>query len=453
VLIVYYRLTHRWQNVFLLIASYVFYSAWDYRFLSLILISTGVDYLVGLRAHAAREAGRSKVARRFLLLSVCTNLGILGFFKYYGFFVDSAQSLAGDLGLDFVAPSLTIVLPVGISFYTFQTMSYAIDVYRGKLAPTRNLVDFAVYVAFFPQLVAGPIERATHLIPQIQSPRAISLDDIREGLLLIGTGLIRKVVIADVAGTIADTYFSAPGKASSTQLLMAAYLYSMQIYGDFSGYSNIARGTARLMGFDLIRNFHHPYFAVSVADFWRRWHISLSTWLRDYLYIPLGGNRGSARRTQINLMLTMLLGGLWHGASWNFVIWGGLHGIYLVVHRFVRSHRRAQATKIGAIFGAFLTFHVVTLTWIPFRLTAFSDVAAYFEGLGRFDFSYDPILWSAVFFAVVLLLIDGPQAITNDEYVLARRWPGALAPAFGIVLIVVLLTSGGVQTPFIYFQF
>ena len=327
VLVAYHLLLkRRLQNVVLLLASYWFYAAWDARFLSLIWISTIVDYTVGLRIQASRDAGRAQRGRYWLGLSLATNLGLLGFFKYYGFFIDSAVDFLQGFGFSASPSTLSVILPVGISFYTFQTLSYTFDVWRGSLAPTRNALDFALFVAFFPQLVAGPIERASRLLPQIQRDRSVASADVSTGIYLILTGLVRKVVIADTAGLIADKYFADPASHGGLELVVGILLYTLQIYGDFAGYSNIARGSARLLGFELMRNFRHPYFSASVTEFWQRWHISLSTWLRDYLYIPLGGNRRGVRRTYVNLLATMLLGGLWHGASWNFVIWGGLQG-------------------------------------------------------------------------------------------------------------------------------
>ncbi|MDA1306433.1 MAG: MBOAT family protein, partial [Acidobacteria bacterium] len=319
----------------LLVASYVFYGAWDYRFLSLLGISTIIDYVVALRM--ADAAGRHRKA--WLIVSLVTNLGLLGFFKYFNFFVDSGNALLIALGVDPMPMRLHIVLPVGISFYTFQTLSYTIDVYRGKLDPTRSLRDFALFVAYFPQLVAGPIERATHLLPQVLNPRRLSMPLLHQGLWLISWGLFKKMVIANNLAIVVDRTFAAGSGATGAEYLIAIYAFAFQIYCDFSGYSDIARGLAALMGIDLMVNFNNPYAATNPREFWRRWHISLSTWLRDYLYVPLGGNRGALWQTYRALMLTMLLGGIWHGAQWTFVVWGLYHGVWLAVHRWMTMDR------------------------------------------------------------------------------------------------------------------
>ncbi|MDH3307593.1 MAG: MBOAT family protein [Acidimicrobiia bacterium] len=449
----YYALRRRSQNLLLLVASYVFYGFWDWRFLGLIVVSTVVDFGTGQWIQRARTVEKPGWARMAVSLSLMTNLGILGFFKYFNFFVDSAVSLLDGLGLSASGTTLNVILPVGISFYTFQTLSYTIDIYRGNLEPTRNMLDFALFVAFFPQLVAGPIERATHLLPQIQMQRVVTSGLFSKGLYLIGVGLVRKVLIADVAGVIADRYFQEPTAYSSVELMAGLLLYSIQIYGDFAGYSNIARGSAMLLGFDLMRNFHHPYFARNVADFWRRWHISLSTWLRDYLYITLGGSRQGKMRTYVNLAVTMLLGGLWHGASWNFVLWGGLHGTYLAVHRaFIQGRREAGGLATKALSMAF-TFTLVSFTWLPFRLQEPSAVFDYLRGV--FAFSADgfgSLVVVAVLYGLILL-VDIPQAVTDDEYWLLQwRLVPRLAMT-GATIVAIVLAAGGQAAPFIYFQF
>jgi D-alanyl-lipoteichoic acid acyltransferase DltB (MBOAT superfamily) len=320
VLPLYYWLPKKLRNPLLLVASYVFYGYWDYRFTALLAISTLIDFFVGQKLHLSANPNTRK---RWLSLSMLSNLGILGAFKYYGFFVSSFAPLAAIFGGNLDYLHLNIILPVGISFYTFQTMSYTIDIYRRKLEPTNNFIDFAVFVSFFPQLVAGPIERASNLLPQIAKVPLPSRIQVEKGIVLIATGLFKKVMIGDTAGRIVDHVFAQPEIYKSPELLAALVLFSIQIYADFSGYSSIARGTAKLLGIELMKNFEQPYLSRNITEFWRRWHISLSSWLRDYLYISLGGNRKGISRTYVNLMLTMLLGGLWHGASWNFVIWGG----------------------------------------------------------------------------------------------------------------------------------
>ena len=319
VVVMHWAATPRWRNPILLAASYIFYGMWDWRFLGLLLVSTFVDYSVG----RLLEGDRPERTRRALLAtSVTVNLGILGFFKYANFFADGFVDLAGSIGLAPGQFTLQVILPVGISFYTFQTMSYSIDVYRRRLEPCRSVVDFATYVAYFPQLVAGPIERAHNLLPRLQrTDRSIGRAEIESGLGLILLGLVKKVVLADGVASVADKAFSDPSGLSFVAVAAGVVAFSIQIYGDFSGYTDIARGVSRLLGVELLLNFRQPYLARNITEFWRQWHISLSNWLRDYLYIPLGGNRRGSTLTVVNLMITMLLGGLWHGASWTFVFW------------------------------------------------------------------------------------------------------------------------------------
>ena len=330
IVVAYWRLPWRPQNLMLLAASYFFYGWWDWRFLGLILISTVVDY------HCAKYIADSENPwrRRVLLfISLLLNVTFLGFFKYFNFFVDSFAGVLQTMGVTYV-PTLVlqIILPPGISFYTFQEIAYMVDVYHKKLPATRSLVDYALFISLFPHLIAGPIQRPSHLLPQVQKPRVFDTDKVFSGLMLILTGLFRKCVIADNCGLLANAAFGGKlGDPNLAVLALGTYAFAWQIYGDFSGYSDIARGSAQLMGFHFMVNFRQPYLASSLQDFWRRWHISLSTWLRDYLYIPLGGNRGGEGKTYRNLMTTMLLGGLWHGANWTFVIWGGIHGGGLAV--------------------------------------------------------------------------------------------------------------------------
>jgi D-alanyl-lipoteichoic acid acyltransferase DltB (MBOAT superfamily) len=379
VFVLYTILPHRAQNRMLLIASYIFYGAWDWRFLGLILFSTVVDYLVGLRMAAVHDP---QPRRRLLQISLVANLGMLGIFKYFGFFVDSFIELVRFIGFDADPITVAIVLPVGISFYTFQTLSYTIDVYRRELKPTREFLDFALFVAFFPQLVAGPIERASNLLPNILTPRIMTLEAIGRGAVLCLLGLIKKVVIADGVAPSVDAIYGA-ADPSRLDIVLATWLFAIQIYCDFSGYTDIARGVAKMLGFGLMRNFAQPYFAVNPQEFWRRWHISLSTWLRDYLYISLGGNRGGRWHTYRNLMTTMTLGGLWHGAAWNFVAWGIYQGGLLAVHRALTGRRthsgegieRGMRRWLLRIVGAVLFFQLVAYGWLLFRATSFGQIA------------------------------------------------------------------------------
>jgi alginate O-acetyltransferase complex protein AlgI len=458
-LFAYHFLGRREQNVLLLVTSYVFYGAWDWRFLFLLGGSTVWDYFVGGKLYTAVRSGDAVRKRRWLLASLCVNLSVLGFFKYFGFFADSAQVVLQKLGVHADLPTLHVILPVGISFYTFQSLSYSIDIYRGEMQPARSLLDFAAFIAFFPQLVAGPIERAKHMLPQFGSPRSVSETQIHEGIWLILFGYVRKVVVADTAAHFANPMFDAPAKCTSLELMCGLLLFSLQIYGDFAGYSDIARGTAKLFGFELMRNFDHPYFSRNVTEFWRRWHISLSTWLRDYLYIPLGGNRGGELRTYRNLMATMLLGGLWHGASWNFVIWGGLHGLYLCVHRALRGPlanppRAITALPAGlrSLLGGAITLGLVAFAWLFFRSTSTELTGQYVAGLLRFDMGGGAEIVPVIVLGSLMLALDLPQALTGDDLAIARLPRIARLP-IATAMIVLFAFSLEAGQPFIYFQF
>jgi D-alanyl-lipoteichoic acid acyltransferase DltB (MBOAT superfamily) len=454
----------RTQNALLLVASYAFYAWWDWRFLGLLWLSTIVDYSVGRRVSRLRAVGGGAArGRGWMWVSVAVNLGVLGFFKYWGFFVASTASALEAVGLSANLPVLEIVLPVGISFYTFQTMAYTIDVYRGRVDATRDPVVFALYVAFFPQLVAGPIERPDRLIPQLASRRRVDERMLASGALLVFLGLVRKVGIADVLAPAVDGIFARPGQASSADLGLGAVAFGLQIYGDFSGYSFIARGVSRLLGVELMQNFRRPYFAVNITDFWRRWHISLSSWLRDYLYIPLGGNRGPQWFVYRNLMLTMLLGGLWHGAAWTFVAWGAIHGIALSVHKAWSELRGADrkrdavwtvATAPRLVASWALTMVVVFSAWVFFRAESFSDAGAVFSGILAFRGGIDLALAALVGAMIAwVLLIDAPMQRHADDAALLRwPWPlrGLLYAVF--TLLMVVLERGG-DVAFIYFQF
>jgi len=370
VIILYRLLPHYWQNRMLLVASYVFYGYWDYRYLSLIFISTVIDYFVAIGLQGSDNSSQRK---RLLTVSICANLGMLGFFKYYNFFTSEMAELLAHIGMPVSMPVLNIVLPVGISFYTFQTMSYTIDVYRRQTTPTHRFLDFALYVSFFPQLVAGPIERSYRLLPQILEHRPHLKENFTEGLYHVMIGMFKKVVIADNMAPIVNHIFSRPvAELTGPEIILGVYAFAFQIYGDFSGYSSIAQGIAKWMGFNLSWNFKMPYFATSPSDFWQRWHITLSSWLRDYLYIPLGGNRGGHFTTLRNLVLTMLLGGLWHGAGWTFIVWGLYHGLLLIVYRLFEFKqdgipRRLMHHRIGKGLRMIFFFHLVCISWLLFR--------------------------------------------------------------------------------------
>ena len=450
---IYSVLRHRPQNTFLLIASYFFYGCWDWRFLILILITTIVDFTCSRRIHAA--GSDTHKARIFLLISVCVNLGILGFFKYFNFFEDSAIYLLSLLGMEANGFTLKIILPVGISFYTFQSLSYTIDVYRGKLKPTQNFFDYALYVSFFPQLVAGPIERATHLLPQVENPRTVTYDNVREGAWLILLGYFKKVVIADNFADIATAVFNNPGEYQGLAVLIGVYAFAFQIYGDFSGYSDIARGIAKIMGFDLMLNFRMPYFAINPQDFWRRWHISLSTWLRDYLYIPLGGSKGGTFKTYRNLSLTMLLGGLWHGAAWNFVFWGAYHGLLLIVHRRVAGKPLSEVdeTLYGRLFKMLVMFHLTCFGWFLFRVNNLSDLAILLQNLTTWGGAPTHWFLATALLLWPLLLLHYIQERTSNMLAIKEmnrtfRWT-----AYAIMLTYIIFFGKVDGYDFIYFQF
>lgn len=455
----YLVLPHRWQNRMLLVASYVFYGTWDWRFLSLIALSTVIDYGCGI---GIQNSSSSRKRRGFLLLSMASNLGILGFFKYYNFFTESLAALLADFGLHASLGTLHIVLPVGISFYTFQTMSYTIDIYRREMEPCRNFWDFALFVSFFPQLVAGPIERASRLVPQVTSPRTITRDQIAQGIFLTVWGLYKKVVIADNLSLTVDRLFSAsdPGSAG---VVIAVVFFAFQIYCDFSGYSDIARGIAKLMGFELMLNFDLPYVARSPQEFWRRWHISLSTWLRDYLYIPLGGNRKGPIRTYVNLCLTMVLGGLWHGAGWTFVLWGAYHGSLLMVHRFLDRRKLLPTMRDGAVWhnralwtAQWAVMSVLTLGgWLIFRAESVGQVFSMLGSLGTLP-SVAVLAAGAAklaLYAWPLLLVQFAQWHTEDLLIVTRA-PVWVQTSFYLCCFYMITLLGAFESnAFIYFQF
>lgn len=453
---VYGLLRKRGQNALLLFASYFFYAVWDWRFLSLLWVSTITDYIVGRRMGSSQSPG---VRRRLLVISMAVNLGMLGVFKYFNFFADSAAALLDSVGLAADWPTLNVVLPVGISFYTFQTMSYTIDVYRRRIQPTDDPLAFAVFVAFFPQLVAGPIERARRLLPQFAVRRHVARgQDLATGLHLIGLGLFKKVAIADAVAPHVDTAFASSDTAGWITLLVGVIGFALQIYGDFSGYSHIARGSARLLGIDLMVNFNQPYLSRNITDFWRTWHISLSSWLRDYLYIPLGGNRGSRLSTYRNLMITMLLGGLWHGAAWTFVAWGSLHGAYLAIHRRFRDdapRRELERPRLRDVPAVLFTFGAVTLTWVFFRAATFTDAWDYLTGLLtlRSGVVERTAVWIVVPALVVTIAIDFAQRrATRHEAIMS--WPRPIRGlVYAAAAVAFIVFSGDAPVPFLYFQF
>jgi alginate O-acetyltransferase complex protein AlgI len=442
----------RARNILIVAASYLFYGWWDYRFLGLILFSSLLDYAVGLGIARQEDARRRK---RWLALSIVANLTILGFFKYYDFFVTSFGALLHNLGIPFHTSTLGIILPVGISFYTFQAMSYTIDVYRGNIPPCRNLVNFLAFVSFFPQLVAGPIERATHLLPQFERTLHITREMLEEGVWLMIRGMFKKVVIADNLDALVSLVFR-NSMNSGPLTVLGTVAFGFQIYCDFSGYSDIARGAARVLGFDIMVNFNLPYFASNIREFWQRWHISLSTWLRDYLYISLGGNRRGEARTYLNLFLTMLLGGLWHGAAWNFVLWGAWHGAGLVVYRAWNSNSKFPNRRhwAGSCLSWLLVMTFVFYGWFLFRAQSFEQILSMTHSLAQFSVP----IWIGSYivnlsaFLVPLLLMELWQFRSGHLRALRLPWV-AKSALEGALLLAIMLFWHRKELPFIYFQF
>ena len=401
------------QNALIVAASYVFYGWWDWRFLSLIIFSTFLDYSIGRRL---KNEENQKIRKTLLWTSIIVNLGFLGVFKYYNFFLDNFIAAFSFFGQDIQPNSLNIILPVGISFYTFQTLSYTIDVYKKKLEPTEDLVAFSAFVCFFPQLVAGPIERASNLLIQINSKRKLQYYIFKDGLLQILVGFFRKIVVADTLGIYVDNVFRAPEVYGSSTLMFTMVIYSFQIYYDFAGYSDIAIGVAKLFGFEFKQNFNLPYFSKSVTEFWRRWHMSLSFWLRDYLYIPLGGNRNGKLLQYRNLLLTMLLGGLWHGSSWVFVIWGLIHGLLLSFEKFCKIP--FSNLKIMSLFGQVYTYIFVCFAWVFFRSI---DLEQSLNILENIIFEHDIPFYLATSDVLFNMLLTLPLAIIFDRILYVKN--------------------------------
>jgi D-alanyl-lipoteichoic acid acyltransferase DltB (MBOAT superfamily) len=455
------------QNWMLLVASYVFYGWWDWRFLTLLFASTLVDHFVAIKIHALHADQTPAGARRrraLLSISLITNLGLLGFFKYFNFFAGSMAALLASVGIEADPFYLNIILPVGISFYSFQTLSYTIDVYRAEMPPAKTLRDFALYVAFFPQLVAGPIERAVALVPQIERPRRFDRLQFMDGLHLIFWGLFKKIYVADNLAPLVNATFANPN-ASGFEVLLGIYGFAFQIYGDFSGYSDVARGCSKLMGFELMHNFAFPYVSVNPSDFWRRWHISLSTWLRDYLYVPLGGNRHGTWKTYRNLSLTMLLGGLWHGATWMFVIWGAYQGLLLVVHRLA-THGRAVAARVKdaamtprtivwRVARVLVMFQFICIGWLFFRAESVSQAGSMLSRLLTWSGSADlALVMPLLTFVGPLVLVEALLGLSRREALYhVDRMPGIMRAAAYGVLFYLTAFHGAASQSFIYFQF
>lgn len=446
------------RNLILLIASYIFYGSWDWRFLSLIILSTIIDYWVGIQL-GNTDPSDTRKRRSFMMISLIFNLGMLGIFKYFNFFVGSFVGLTTALGFNLDVSTLYIILPVGISFYTFQTLSYSIDIYRGNLEPSRNLITFATFVAFFPQLVAGPIERASNLLPQLNGKLSITPEKVHSALFLILWGYYKKVAIADNVAIYVNQVFGQQEAYTGLPILLAIIAFALQIYCDFSGYSDIARGVARLMGIELMVNFRLPYFALTPSDFWNRWHISLSSWLRDYLYIPLGGNRHGQWNTYRNMMLTMVLGGLWHGAAWNFVLWGAYHGTILILYRhFDRSDAYRHPMSGGYsrinIFIRWSVMIAITLYgWLLFRSNSLDQII--YMSTHLFVPGIEGIKWviEIIPYILPLIIMQIAQSVSKDLLIFTKLRLGWQV-CFSVILLLMLIIYGQHgSNEFIYFQF
>lgn len=450
-----------YRNIFLLAASYFFYGYWDWRFLFLIIASTTLDFAIGLAIYGTGDQSRRKT---LLFLSVAGNLAILGFFKYFNFFADSFETLASVFGLHLDYVHLNIILPVGISFYTFQSLSYTIDIYRGKFTPTSSYIDFALFVAFFPQLVAGPIERAARLLPQIEKRTVGTRQDFDEGFALIAIGYLKKVIIGDTCGRIVDQIFAHPSLYTSPDLVMGLLLFAVQIYADFSGYSSIARGTARLFGVHIVINFEQPYLSGNITELWKRWHISLASWIKDYVYIPLGGNRKGVKRTYVNILVAMALVGLWHGAQWTFVVWGTMQGVFLCIHRLMLKGKKASETFVYSGMQS-LMFRIVKVIWthllflfglLFFRAESFGD-AWYF--LNKFVFWQQGEYVSQVIrivatYYLAMIGLDLIEYMTKDHaYMLRLRPPIRIGLYLAIAAVTLAYMFQAEPYPFVYFQF
>lgn len=454
------------QNALMLAASYVFYGWWDWRFLSLIIFSTIVDYTVGIQLNKTPNNHKRKL---LLWLSILVNIGFLGFFKYYNFFVDNFVAAFTFLGHPIEGSSLNIILPVGISFYTFQTLSYTIDVYKRKIFPTYNIIAFGAFVSFFPQLVAGPIERAANLLPQFTKMRTFDYNKAVDGMRQILWGFFKKVVIADNCAYFADMIFNNSADYSGSTLVLGALFFTFQIYGDFSGYSDIAIGTARLFGFRLMRNFAFPYFSRDIAEFWRRWHISLSTWFRDYLYIPLGGSRSTILKNIRNTFIIFIISGFWHGANWTFIAWGALNAIYFLPLLLTKNNRKnieivaANQTwpNLKELSGIFITFSLTVLGWIFFRAENIDHAFQFISGIFSSDLfsipNYNNMALSLTVILLIVFFIIVEWIGRKEQFAIARiglNWHWLYRWTFyAFIVFLIGMYIPGNETPFIYFQF
>ena len=453
----------RLQNILLILASYTFYGWWDWRFLSLIAFSSLIDFLIGIQLSKTIKKQKRKL---LLISSILVNIGFLGFFKYFNFFVENFADAFTLFGGDFEASSLDIILPVGISFYTFQTLSYSIDVYKKKLPPTSDIISFFAFVSFFPQLVAGPIERATNLLPQFYSKRKFNYHKATDGMRQILWGLFKKIVIADNCAELANEIFNNYGDHSSASLALGAIFFTFQIYGDFSGYSDIAIGTARLFGFNLMQNFAFPYFSRDIAEFWRRWHISLSTWFRDYLYIPLGGSKGGTWMKVKNTFIIFIVSGFWHGANWTFIVWGVINALYFLPLLLINNNRKNLGTvALGKWLPSFrellsmsTTFMLTVFAWIFFRAENLNHAFEYIYNL----FSFSKTNNSSIGFEsyIVLMILIFFMLIEwlgrNNQYAIEKFTKWINKPVrwlFYLIITLIVFLFFGKEITFIYFQF
>jgi len=457
----------KYQNIFLVVASYVFYGWWDWRFLGLIVLSSLVDYFIGLKMADEVKGGKRKI---LLILSLFVNLGILIYFKYFNFFIESFVDAFTYFGITFKPSTLQIVLPVGISFYTFQTLSYSIDVYRRKLGPTKDIVSFFAYVSFFPQLVAGPIERAKHLLPQFFKPRVFNYEIAVSGMRLILWGFFQKIVIADGCALYVNDIFTNYQSYSSPILVLGAVLFSFQIYGDFAGYSNVAIGVSRLFGFDLMQNFKYPYFSRDIAEFWRRWHISLSTWFRDYLYIPLGGSRGSKIIQVRNVFIIFIVSGFWHGANWTFIVWGALNAIFFLPLLLLEKNRKYTVSlkdlrhvpDLKTLINIFATFTLTTFAWVFFRSNSIADAINYLKRIivnsdytslssnSTMNNTIWPLFIFIGFFVTVEWLNRDSETVVS-RFLLERKF--MRYSFYFLIIILIIININNEASGFIYFQF
>ena len=450
-----------WQNILLLVSSYYFYGCWDWRFLFLLMFSTILDFYTGLKmADAANLSGK----RFWFWTSIIINLGFLGIFKYYNFFADNLQVALGQLGLHVDFWTLQVILPVGISFYTFHGLSYVIDIYYNRIEPERNFVNYGVFVSFFPLLVAGPIERATHLLPQVKKARVFNYPQSVDGLRQILWGLFKKVVIADNCAFYANMIFNDHANYNGSTLFLGAVFFSVQIYGDFSGYSDIALGTARLFGIELLRNFSYPYFSRDIAEFWRRWHISLSSWFKDYLYIPLGGSKGGKWMQVRNTFAIFLVSGFWHGANWTFIMWGLLNALYFIPLLLMnRNRQNLEVVAQNSFFPSFkevfqmgITFFLSTIAWIFFRAESMTQAWEIILKIFSTSSFALPTQRPTIMLGAMLLFFMVEWMGRREAFAIQKwttSWPRVLRWGFYYLLVICILLFAGKEQTFIYFQF